>query len=140
MGRIILARNPSSGLLAVLTRDFGLSYLSCPLARDAREDFFVNVDVLNEVLARGCRTDNVDGFLVTDFRKSGSVGDRCESLAAEDAVLAFIPAGSLTGLVGDFDFTALGDLAAFGDAEAFSCFATSLVDFDLSCVSTLGAG
>lgn len=111
VGRIILAKKPSSGLLiCALTRDLGRSCFSCPLANEAREGFLPSVEVVEDTLARGCRIDNVEDFLVIDLRKSGSVGDKCVSLAADEAVFAVAAVGSLDGLVGDFALTTLGDL------------------------------
>jgi hypothetical protein len=141
VGRIILAKKPSSGLLVcTLTRDLGLSCLSCPFASEAREGFFVSVEAVEETLARGCRIDNDDAFFVTDLRKSGSVGERCVSLAADEAVLAVAAAGSLEGLVGDLGLVTLGDLVILGDAGVFSFLVASLVDFTFVSVSNLGAG
>lgn len=141
VGRIILAKKPSSGLLAcTLTRDLGRSCLSCPFANEAREGFFASVEVVEETLVRGCRIDNEDGFFVTDLRKSGSVGERCVSLAADDAVLAVAAAGSLRGLVGDLCLVTWGDLLILGDAGVFSFLVASFVGFTFVCVSNLGAG
>ena len=76
VGRIILAKNPSSGLLAcTLTLDLGRSCLSCPFANEAREGFFAKVEVVEETLVRGSRMDNDDVFFVIDLRESSSVGE-----------------------------------------------------------------
>lgn len=135
VGRIILAKKPSSGLLiCVLIRDLGRSCFSCPLAREAREGFFASVEVAEETLARGGRIDKFDDFFVMVLRNSGSVGERCASLAADEAVFAVAAVGSLESLVGVLV------LMTLGDAGVFSFFVASIVGFDLVWASSLGTG
>lgn len=136
VGRIIRAKNPSSGLL-VLTRDLGRS---CPLLRDAREVFLASIDVVDDVLARGGRVDTAEGLLATGLRASASVGDLCVScLAADAAVGAVAAAGSFVGFVGDFGSSFPASLTAFGEAGACSFLPAFNDGLGSGRVFTLGA-
>jgi len=69
VGLIILARNPSSGLLTELTLDLGLSW---PLVKDACDALFASDDAVNVVVAFGCLVDDVDSRRETGFCRSNS--------------------------------------------------------------------
>ena len=90
VGRIILARKPSSALVR-LPRDFGRS------ASEAREVFLANEDCVLAVDSLGWLEWTADGLLDVDFFGWDSGTDR--SWAAEAAVVAVTADGSFPDLV-----------------------------------------
>ena len=108
MGRVILARNPSSGALpTLLVRDLGISCaLDCD-ASDALELFFASDEVVAELggLAVDLLCCDIATFLVLAVtvvlaRLVGRLGPVL-ALATEAVVCAVAAAGRRAGLVGD---------------------------------------
>ena len=108
MGRVILARNPSSGALpTLLVRDLGKSCAPDCDARDALELFFASNEVVAELggLAVDLLCCDVAAFLalvvaVGLARLAGRLGPVL-ALATEAVVCAVAAAGRRAGLVGD---------------------------------------
>jgi len=108
VGRVILARNPSSGALpTLLVRDLGKSCAPDCDARDALELFFASNEVVAELggLAVDLLCCDVAAFLalvvaVGLARLAGRLGPVL-ALATEAVVCAVAAAGRRAGLVGD---------------------------------------
>ena len=128
VGLVSLAKNPSSALLAMLTRDLGLSW--SPLVRDAVEAFLAKEEAVVDVAAL-----EVIGFAVGDFLgvllfvSDSAFCAVPSALATDAAVVAVAADGSLIGWVGDFGVSILGIFISF---EIFSFLTPVVVGFEIS--------